>query len=61
MKDIKTKRKFSGKIYTLYSTYHTKSRINPMAKRFRDGGDPARIVNTPKDYPYGKYALYVKR
>ena len=48
---------FGGKRYSFYATYILKSRVNAMAKRFREGGEAARVV---KDKATGQWALYVK-
>ena len=48
---------FGGKRYQFYGTYHRKSEAQRMAKRFRDGGEPARVG---KDVGSGQWAVYVR-
>jgi len=48
---------FAGKRYQFYGTYVSKARAKLMAKRFRSGGEPARVV---KDAGTGQWAVYVR-
>jgi len=50
-------RVFGGKRYAFYGTYNKRSDAKRMANRFRDGGEPARIVYNES---IKQYALYVR-
>lgn len=50
-------KRFGGKLYHFYATYVLKTRAKSMAKQFRDGGEPARVV---KDAITGQWALYIR-
>jgi len=49
-------KKFNGKVYQFYGSYNRKSDAQGLAKRFRAGGEPARVV---KDST-GQWGVYVR-
>ena len=48
---------FGGKRYQFYGTYQRKAEAQKVARRFRDGGEPARVS---KDSGTGQWAVYVR-
>lgn len=53
---LSVKRKFNGKIYTLRTHNHTKTKAKEIAKTIRGAGKQARVAKHAK----GAYAVYAR-